>query len=140
MVFIKGGHLVPAEVAYQVDTTIGDFSMQVSDDYFLVPLTSEEVDSVVVFFNHSCNPNVGPSGQIEFVALRDIDANEELCTDYAMTVDTSNRRPYTLACGCNSEYCRSIITGMDWQRPELHARYGEHFAPFIMRKIRGSKS
>ena len=136
MVFIKGGHLVPTSIAQWVDRTIGDFSMQVSDDLFLVPLSEAEVSDVVVYFNHSCSPNIVPDGQIEFVALRYIAAGEELCTDYAMTIDTSNRAPYKLDCSCGATTCRVKITGLDWMKPELQQRYSPHFSPFIMRKIR----
>lgn len=136
MVFIKSGHIVPKAIAAEVDRTIGDFSMQISDDYFLAPLSADEVERFVVFFNHSCDPNIGPRGQIEFVALRDIAADEELCTDYAMTVDTTNRAPYVLRCNCGSPLCRKEVTGLDWKLPELQARYKDRFAIFILEKIR----
>ncbi len=135
MVFIKSGHIIHKSIAAEVDRTIGDFSMQITDEYFLGPLSTDEVEQFVVYFNHSCNPNVGPRGQIEFLALRDIDPGEELCTDYAMTVDTSNRSPYTLTCNCGSHLCRKKITGLDWQLPELQARYGNRFSIFILEKI-----
>ncbi len=92
-----------------------------------------------MYFNHSCDPNIGPRGQIEFVALRNIAADEELCTDYAMTVDTSNRAPYTLGCNCGSPLCRKAITGLDWKLPELQARYGNRFSIFILEKILESR-
>lgn len=139
MVFIKSGHIVRKDVAAEVDRTIGDYSMQISDDFFLAPLSSEEVDQFVVYFNHSCDPNIGPRGQIEFVALRDIAAGEELCTDYAMTVDTTHRAPYTLPCNCGSPLCRKVVTGLDWKLPELQARYGKRFSIFILEKILDSK-
>lgn len=138
MVFIKSGHIVHKSVAAEVDRTIGDFSMQISDEYFLAPVSADEVEQFVVYFNHSCDPNIGPRGQVEFVALRDIAAGEELCTDYAMTVDTSNRAPYTLQCNCGSPLCRREITGLDWKLPELQKRYGSRFSIFILEKILAS--
>lgn len=138
MVFIKSGHIVHKSVAAAVDRTIGDFSMQISDEYFLAPLTANEVEQFVVYFNHSCDPNIGPRGQIEFVALRNIATDEELCTDYAMTIDTSDREPYTLSCNCGSPLCRKEITGLDWKLPELQARYGNRFSIFILEKILAS--
>ena len=41
--------------------------------------------------NHSCEPNLGLQGQIAFVAMRDIAADEELTFDYAMTDDEDIR-------------------------------------------------
>jgi SET domain-containing protein len=139
MVFIKSGHIVDTQTAAEIDRTIGDYSMQISDDFFLAPRSAEEVENFVVYFNHSCEPNIGPRGQIEFVALRDIAAGEELCTDYAMTVDTSNRAPYNLNCNCGSRLCRKVITGLDWKLPELQARYGKRFSIFILEKILDTK-
>jgi uncharacterized protein len=140
MVFIKSGHIVDISTATKIDQTIGDYSMQISDQYFLAPTNIEEVEQFVVHFNHSCDPNIGPRGQIEFIALRNIIPDEELCTDYAMTVDTSNRNPYTLVCNCGSHLCRKVITGLDWQLPELQARYENRFSIFILEKIWASNN
>ena len=41
--------------------------------------------------NHSYEPNLGVQGQITFVALCDIAADEELTFDYAMTDDEPTR-------------------------------------------------
>ena len=65
--------------------------------------------------NHSCEPNLRLQGQIVFVAFRDIAAGEELTVDYAMTDD----EPYEMECHCGSQTCRKLITGADWQKPEL---------------------
>ena len=85
-----------------------------------------------IYINHSCDPNVGPNGQITFIALRDIKAREELCYDYAMTT----AHPYELECNCKSEHCRRIITGNDWKLRKLQHRYANHFTSHILRKIR----
>ncbi|MEY2641341.1 MAG: hypothetical protein RL150_734 [Candidatus Parcubacteria bacterium] len=42
-------------------------------------------DGVVRYINHSCNPNMGIKGSCTFVALRDIQAGEELTFDYSIT-------------------------------------------------------
>jgi SET domain-containing protein len=64
-------------------------SPQNTDDLFLAPVTAAEFESVMMFLNHSCEPNVGVQGQIVFVAMRDIAAGEELTLDYA----TINHEP-----------------------------------------------
>ena len=41
----------------------------------------------MMHLNHSCEPNLDVKGQIVFVAIRDIEEDEELSFDYAMTDD-----------------------------------------------------
>ena len=61
--------------------------LQIEEGLYLeAPLPLEPTDC----FNHSCEPNVGFSGQIGLVAMRDIHAGEELNFDYAMC-DGSSR-------------------------------------------------
>ncbi|HTQ89004.1 MAG TPA: SET domain-containing protein [Streptosporangiaceae bacterium] len=40
-----------------------------------------EYEPVMLFINHSCEPNVGFAGNIVLVAMRDISPGEELTTD-----------------------------------------------------------
>ena len=48
---------------------------------------------------------------------------------------TTDDGDYTLACRCGSPRCRGTITGKDWTRPELRARYRGWFCWFLQRKI-----
>jgi hypothetical protein len=74
--------------------------------------------------NHGCDPNVWWVGPYELAARRDISVGEELTNDYA----TSTADPaFTMPCSCGSRLCRQIVTGADWRRPELQARYGTHW-------------
>jgi len=108
-------------------------SIQVEDRHFLVPRPIGEGDYV----NHSCNPNAGLSGQIGLVAIRDIKIGEEACFDYAMC-DTM---PYDeFECECGEPKCRGIISGRDWQRPELQKRYAGYFSPHVQRQIDALKT
>lgn len=111
---------------------ISDADLQISDDFFLAPVTVDEFDDVMMFLNHSCEPNVGVQGQIVFVAMRDIAAGEELALDYA-TVDNDSGQ---MTCACGAERCRKIITGQDWRKPELQQKYGNYFAWHLLQKIR----
>jgi hypothetical protein len=100
----------------------------VEDRHFLVPRPIGEGDYV----NHSCNPNAGLSGQIGLVAMREIEPGEEVCFDYAMC-DTM---PYDeFECECGAANCRGVVTGSDWQRPELQKRYAGYFSPHVQRRI-----
>jgi hypothetical protein len=55
--------------------------------------------------------------------MRDISAGEELTHDWAMTDDDGS----STECQCGAANCRRILTGKDWQRPELQRRYGDYF-------------
>lgn len=104
------------------------FSIQIEEDAFMCPIQDEKAYRI----NHSCTPNAGVSGQITFVALRDITPGEEVCYDYAMT----DGIPYDeFECHCGTPNCRHHVTGNDWKLPELWARYGEHFSPYLLRRI-----
>jgi uncharacterized protein len=85
--------------------------------------------------NHSCDSNLWLQDEVTLVARRDIASGEELTLDYALTTAeptwTLDRR-----CLCGSPLCRRIITGNDWQLPEVQQRYRGHFAPFINERIR----
>jgi hypothetical protein len=126
-------------VVYEWDTFIHfpererSLSIQFEDDLFLVPNPIGEGD----YFNHSCNPNAGFSGQIGLVAMRDIQPGEEVCFDYAM----SDSVPYDeFDCRCGQPNCRRQISGNDWKQAELQKRYAGFFAPHIQRKIEGGSS
>jgi len=67
----------------------------------------------MMHLNHSCEPNLGLQGQVVFLSLRDIEADEELIFDYSMTDD----EPYEMKCRCGMPNCRGTITGFDWLKP-----------------------
>jgi hypothetical protein len=104
-------------------------SLQVEENLYLAPVGPPEPGDYVC---HSCDPNAGLSGQIALLALRDIAPGEEVCYDYAMS-DGSDYDEFDCACG--SSLCRGRITGDDWQRPELQARYAGYFSPYLQRRI-----
>lgn len=132
ILFVKSGHIVHKKDALRYDKELGEYSLQITGSLFLCPTTKGEVEDTAIFINHSCNPNVGPDGQITFVALRDIKAGEELCYDYAMTTDYN----YKLECKCGDRSCRGVVTGKDWQRKDLQEKYGNHFTYHILKKIK----
>ncbi len=81
-----------------------------------------------LFINHSCGPNLGIRGEVEFVALRDIRAGEELTYDYAITTD---ERPWTMVCACGSPDCRKIIRSIHYLPQEAYARYLPLIGPYF---------
>ena len=131
IVAIKSGHIVNAEQLAKISVEVGDYALQIDDDFYLSPGCPEEVDDMTVFINHSCDPNVGFRGQVTYVAMRDIKAGEELFHDYSM----ERSDDYLLECHCGSPMCRHQVTGQDWQLPELQQRYGNYFSIYLRKKI-----
>jgi hypothetical protein len=42
---------------------------------------------------------------------------------------------YSVECKCGVPNCRKILTGKDWQRPDLQKRYAGHFSAYLADKI-----
>jgi hypothetical protein len=89
--------------------------------------------------NHSCEPNVWLQDEVTLAARRDITEGEELTIDYAM-FEGSEDYVAPWECRCGSAFCRGRFTGLDWRRQDLQLRYGEHFSPFINKRIKHSRN
>ncbi|MBI1385658.1 MAG: SET domain-containing protein-lysine N-methyltransferase [Rhizobiales bacterium] len=129
LLVVWSGTLVDGATLATLPRRVRSHSLQVEDDHYLVSLTDREPADYV---NHSCNPNTGLSGQITLVALRDIAPGEEITYDYAMSDGSSYDE---FPCGCGAAECRGRVSGEDWRRADLQARYGQHFSPYILRRI-----
>ena len=124
IVAVKGGHIVDRETLHgKITPRLGPVEIQIDDHLFIAPVTNEEREGSMLYSNHSCD--------ITFVAMRDIRAGEELTHDWATTDDDD----YSIACKCGSPKCRKVLTGKDWQRPELRKRYAGYFSAYLTRKI-----
>jgi uncharacterized protein len=142
---IKKGEVIAARAGYLVDTAGLEkvraldperkriIWMPIDDNLFLAPGEESDISKFLIYLNHSCEPNVGPRGDITFEALYDVDAGEELTLDMAMTDTVS----FTMECHCQTPNCRKVITGEDWKRKDLQEKYGRHFSPYILEKIYG---
>jgi SET domain-containing protein len=109
-------------------------SIQIDEDLFMVgPEESEPGDYV----NHSCDPTTGILGNCVLVALRDIDPDEEITFDYAMSDSTAYDE---FECQCGTRDCRGHVTGNDWMRVELQDRYAGWFSAYLARKIAALES
>jgi SET domain-containing protein len=132
VVCVKGGYIFDRAKLRELQPRLGPAEIQIGADLFIGPIAAAERDGGMIFSNHSCDPNIGVTGQIVFVALRDIAAGEELTHDWATTDDDD----YELECRCGAARCRGIITGQDWRREDLQAKYGEHVSWYLREKIR----
>jgi hypothetical protein len=45
-----------------------------------------------------------------------------------------------MECACGADLCRGTVTGDDWRRPELRQRYGDHWIPALLARIRSSSA
>lgn len=131
IVAIKGGHIVDTATLHTLPERLQNSDVQIADGFHLAALEEAEYEPVMLFLNHSCEPNVGFAGNIVLVAMRGIAAGEELTTDYALFDDYDGE----MECRCGTASCRGVISGRDWQRPELQQRYGDHFSWYLRRRF-----
>jgi SET domain-containing protein len=132
LIALWGGRVIGSD---EIDPKMENFTqqvLQIEDKFYLFNPSMEPSDC----FNHSCAPNVGMTGQIGLIAMRDIRIGEEVCLDYAMC-DGSDYDEFN--CSCGTPACRGRITGEDWKRPELWERYEGYFSPYIQRRIAALK-
>jgi len=97
---------------------------QLDDDLFVAT-----PKSVYYYVNHSCDP-----AMLNFTAFRNIEAGEEITSDYIYAY----AYPSFLIdpCTCGSPVCRGKVTGDDWKLPELQEKYRGYFSPYIEKLIR----
>jgi uncharacterized protein len=131
VVVVKGGYILTKAQRDLIGQELGPSEIQVTDDLFIGPTMPAEREGGMMHLNHSCEPNLGMQGQIVYVALRDIAADEELTFDYAMASD----EPEEMICRCGTSTCRGKITGEDWRNPDLQRKYDGYFSWFIQRRI-----
>ena len=132
IVAIKGGYIFDRLTREGIAASLSPAEIFVADGFFIGPLVEHEREGGMIFSNHSCNPNIGVQGQIVFVAMRDIQAGEELTHDWATTDDDDYEEP----CHCEAPNCRKVITGQDWRRKDLQEKYQEYMSWYLQRKIK----
>lgn len=133
VVCVKGGYIFDGARLRELQPQLGSAEIQIGEDLFIGPVDTGAREGSMIYSNHSCEPNIGVAGQIVFVALRDIDAGEELTHDWATTDDDD----YRMECRCGAQSCRKVITGQDWRRKDLQEKYGEHISWYLREKIKG---
>ncbi|BDI19022.1 hypothetical protein ANSO36C_48240 [Nostoc cf. commune SO-36] len=90
------------------------------------------LDEPAVVINHSCSPNTGVRnnqfGGYDFVALGDIEADEEITWDYETTEYESIA---VSRCLCGSLSCRGKTLGFKFREQMLRDRYREYIADYL---------
>jgi hypothetical protein len=132
VVCIKGGYIFNRQTLQAMPDWYRAAEIQIADDLFIGPLKEDEREGSMIFSNHSCEPNLGVQGQVVFVAMRDIEAGEELTHDWATTDDDD----YEMECRCGAPGCRKIITGQDWRQKDLQEKYKGYLSWYLAEKIK----
>lgn len=123
--------LVDAAAAAQI--TSGELWPR--DEGTFVWLPPNDATSSEHFLNHSCDPNVWMLDAVTLATRRKVAQGEELTTDYALfELDPNFRSAWS--CRCGASCCRGGFTGCDFELPEQQQRYGAHFHPVLLRRIR----
>ncbi len=125
-----GGIAVPRSEIYEYRKLISHAGIQVSDDFFIVPASNEEIKEQGIF-NHSCEPNVGFNSSVTMVAIRDIEPSEELVMSYAFMESDFE----AFECHCGSPFCRKIIDSQTWKDLELQDKYRKYYSPYLRNKF-----
>ncbi|HJP90660.1 MAG TPA: SET domain-containing protein-lysine N-methyltransferase [Pyrinomonadaceae bacterium] len=131
VVCVKGGYIFDRQRLQSMPEWFRAAEIQITEDLFIGPLHQEEREGSMIFSNHSCDPNIGVQGQIVFVAMRNIQAGEELTHDWATTDDDD----YEIECNCGAADCRKVLTGRDWQRKDLQEKYKGFISRYLEDKI-----
>src|SRR3954452_17820216 len=132
IVAVKGGHVVDRKTLREkITPRLGPVEIQIDDNLFIAPVTGEERELSMLYSNHSCDANLGIRGEITFVAMRNIEPGEELTHDWCNT----DNEDYSVECNCGARNCRKILTGRDWERPDLQQRYRGYFSAYLAAKI-----
>jgi len=131
VVVVKGGYVLTKAQRDEIGRELGPSEIQITEDLFIGPTSKRQREGGMMHLNHSCEPNLGLQGQVVYVALRDIEIDEELTFDYATTDD----EPGEMQCRCGTPSCRGTITGFDWRKLEIQKKYDGYFSWFIQRRI-----
>jgi SET domain-containing protein len=98
-IFVFTGKFITLDDAVAKGDHEGDV-LQIGPGLYLDP------QSPGLYINHSCAPNAGIRASRRVVALRDIEANEEVYFDYSTTMSEDR---WTMRCDCRKPGCRGVI-------------------------------
>lgn len=87
-----------------------------------------KIDGIARYIAHSCDPNCGIKNYFEVVAMRDIEAGEEITWDYAMTEDSDFR----MDCRCGSRLCRGMVGAYSQLPDSVKERYKGYISEWLL--------
>ena len=109
----------------------GKVVMQWDDDLFSI---EEKGADDGYFLNHSCDSSLGFWDAFTLVARREIAPGEEVTLDYAL-FEADEAFVGRWRCTCGAAACRWTVTGTDWRRGDVQARYAGYFSPLLAKRI-----
>jgi hypothetical protein len=112
-IFVFTGKFVTLADAVAKGDHEGDV-LQIGPGLYLDP------QSPGLYINHSCAPNAGIRGLRRVVALRDIEADEEVYFDYSTTMSEDR---WTLRCDCRAPGCRGLVEDFHTLPAALQDKY-----------------
>ncbi len=124
---LNGKKLKPRFLAYTDEA----FKIDLYNPLQINSATYMRLDLPSLYFNHSCEPNLGVRNRSDLYALRTIRKGEELTFDYATTMDES------FECLCGSKRCRRTIGDFFMLPRDVQLFYLKHNAlpNFIRKKL-----
>ena len=133
LVAIKGGHIVTTAALRSLPGRLQNSEVQIAGGFHLAAVEEAEYEPVMLFINHSCEPNVGfsPRATSSWWPCANISPGEELTTDDALFDDYDG----VMECHCGMRSCRGTIGGRDFQRPDSQRKYGNYFSSYLLRRL-----
>lgn len=113
---IPKGTLVYVKDPLEIDLSAMEFDAlpasirEIADKYSYIDERGHRILSwdTAKYVNHSCEPNTISSGYGFEIALRDIEAGEQITDEYGLF-----NLEWSIKCRCGSESCRGVIRGDD---------------------------
>ena len=139
---VMGGYIIDIEAENKLDEFQIDKPIEISEEFSFCPMKPSDMPLMPQHYvNHSCTPNTGFKGSNFMVAMRDIEAGEEILYDYAMIIASNDdsENYFEMQCECETEQCRKVINEEGWMDTVLQERYAGYFQYYIEKKIAALK-
>lgn len=91
------------------------------------------------YLNHSCDPNMGIKGSVTFVALRDIQAGEEVTFDYSITEETRLWKMKNTEKLKNKKKFRRVIRSIQYLPEAVYKTYLPYVPKYFQKVYEKSK-
>lgn len=121
VIAVFDGDIYKAEKATDLPKDIADHAIQISKHEW------KDSRGFARFINHSCEPNVGYRGVDTLVAMRNIEAGENLTLDYEMSEDSDWR----MECLCGAANCRGVIGSFKNMPQDVRERYSGYISDWL---------
>lgn len=108
------GETIRFKIKNKKDSKVGPNRVGIGKDLWI------ETEKPLIYTNHSCDPNMGISGRVIFIALRNIKKDEELTFDYSIQGED---KFWQMKCGCGAKNCRKVICSIQFLPVKTFKKY-----------------